>query len=32
MIHVGTSGWIYGHWEGIFYLEDLSQGDHLLTE
>lgn len=29
MIHVGTSGWIYGHWEGIFYPEDLSQGEYL---
>jgi uncharacterized protein YecE (DUF72 family) len=24
-IHVGTSGWNYPHWKGIFYPEDLSQ-------
>ncbi len=22
-LFIGTSGWVYGHWEGIFYPEDL---------
>jgi uncharacterized protein YecE (DUF72 family) len=26
---VGTSGWVYDHWRGIFYPEDLRQGDWL---
>ena len=24
-IRIGTSGWVYKHWQGIFYPEDLSQ-------
>jgi uncharacterized protein YecE (DUF72 family) len=24
-IHVGTSGWSYAHWRGVFYPEDLSE-------
>ena len=28
-IHVGTSGWSYGHWKGPFYPEDLP-GDRML--
>lgn len=24
-LHVGTSGWVYGHWKGAFYPEDLPQ-------
>ena len=24
-IHIGTSGWNYQHWKGVFYPEDLSQ-------
>jgi uncharacterized protein YecE (DUF72 family) len=23
--HIGTSGWVYGHWKGRFYPEDLPQ-------
>jgi uncharacterized protein YecE (DUF72 family) len=25
MIHIGTSGWVYPHWRGIFYPEGLPQ-------
>ena len=28
-IYIGTSGWVYGHWEGIFYPEDLPSKDKL---
>ena len=28
-LFIGTSGWVYGHWEGIFYPEDLSSKDKL---
>ena len=28
-IHVGTSGWNYGHWRGVFYPEGLKTGDWL---
>ncbi|MBZ9572699.1 DUF72 domain-containing protein [Patescibacteria group bacterium] len=28
-IFIGTSGWVYGHWEGVFYPEDLSSKDKL---
>lgn len=28
-LFVGTSGWVYGHWEGIFYPEDLPSKDKL---
>ena len=24
-VYIGTSGWIYDHWQGIFYPDDLSQ-------
>jgi len=24
-IHIGTSGWVYNHWRGIYYPQDLSQ-------
>ncbi len=24
-VHIGTSGWVYPHWRGIFYPEDLPQ-------
>ena len=24
-IRIGTSGWFYKHWQGIFYPEDISQ-------
>lgn len=24
--HIGTSGWVYPHWKGVFYPEDLPQG------
>ena len=27
--YIGTSGWVYSHWEGIFYPEDLSGKDKL---
>lgn len=23
--YVGTSGWVYNHWKGIFYPEDLAK-------
>lgn len=26
-IYIGTSGWVYGDWEGIFYPEDLAPKD-----
>jgi len=26
-LYIGTSGWVYGHWEGIFYPEDLPSKD-----
>lgn len=29
-IFIGTSGWSYGHWEGIFYPEDLKQNEKLV--
>jgi len=25
--HIGTSGWQYGHWKGIFYPEDLKPSE-----
>ncbi|MFP4082149.1 MAG: DUF72 domain-containing protein [Candidatus Aminicenantes bacterium] len=28
-IHVGTSGWHYAHWQGVFYPEDLAKKDFL---
>jgi len=28
-LYIGTSGWVYSHWEGIFYPEDLSGKDKL---
>ena len=28
-LFIGTSGWVYGHWEGIFYPEDLPGKDKL---
>ncbi|MDI6591927.1 MAG: DUF72 domain-containing protein [Patescibacteria group bacterium] len=28
-LFIGTSGWIYGHWTGIFYPEDLPAKDKL---
>lgn len=28
-IHIGTSGWNYKHWRGVFYPEDLSQKEWL---
>ena len=27
-IHIGTSGWLYWNWKGIFYPEDLSSKDY----
>jgi uncharacterized protein YecE (DUF72 family) len=29
MIHIGTSGWFYGHWDEVFYPKDLKQKDRL---
>ncbi|WP_346317965.1 DUF72 domain-containing protein [Chitinophaga sp. YIM B06452] len=26
-VHIGTSGWVYRHWKGTFYPEDLKQAD-----
>src|SRR5579862_5950304 len=26
---IGTSGWIYKHWQGLFYPPDLAARDHL---
>ena len=28
-IHIGTSGWHYGHWEGPFYPKDISSDEYL---
>jgi len=28
-LYIGTSGWVYGHWEGVFYPEDLASKDKL---
>jgi len=28
-LFIGTSGWVYGHWEGIFYPEDLASKEKL---
>jgi len=28
-LFIGTSGWVYSHWDGIFYLEDLPSKDKL---
>jgi len=28
-LYIGTSGWVYGHWEGIFYPNDLPSKDKL---
>jgi len=28
-LYIGTSGWVYSHWEGIFYPEDLPPKDKL---
>ncbi|MCK4453902.1 DUF72 domain-containing protein [Candidatus Parcubacteria bacterium] len=28
-LYIGTSGWVYSHWQGIFYPEDLSGKDKL---
>jgi len=28
-LYIGTSGWVYGHWEGIFYPENLASKDKL---
>jgi len=28
-LYIGTSGWVYGHWEGIFYPKDLPSKDKL---
>lgn len=28
-IHIGTSGWHYKHWKGVFYPEDLKDSDQL---
>ena len=28
-LYIGTSGWVYSHWEGIFYPEGLSRKDKL---
>ncbi len=29
LVHIGTSGWHYGHWRGPFYPEDLPPADFL---
>lgn len=29
LMHIGTSGWHYGHWKGPFYPRDLSEGGML---
>jgi uncharacterized protein YecE (DUF72 family) len=29
MIRIGTSGWVYNHWQGVFYPRDLPQEDWL---
>ncbi|HLP48490.1 MAG TPA: DUF72 domain-containing protein, partial [Candidatus Kapabacteria bacterium] len=28
-IYVGTSGWVYKHWQGIFYPKDMNSSDYL---
>ncbi len=28
-IHIGTSGWVYGDWQGRFYPEDVKGSDRL---
>lgn len=28
-IHIGTSGWVYPHWRGLFYPEKLAESDWL---
>lgn len=28
-IYVGTSGWVYKHWQGIFYPKDMNSTDYL---
>lgn len=28
-LHVGTSGWVYPHWKGTFYPDDLPAGERL---
>ncbi len=28
-LHIGTSGWAYNHWNGIFYPQDLAEKDRL---
>lgn len=28
-IHIGTSGWSYDHWKGVFYPEELGSQDYL---
>lgn len=28
-VHIGTSGWHYGHWRGPFYAEDMCDEDYL---
>lgn len=28
-IYIGTSGWVYGHWDGVFYPDDLPSKDKL---
>ena len=28
-IRIGTSGWVYDHWRGLFYPQDLPQSDWL---
>ncbi len=29
MLHIGTSGWSYNHWKGLFYPEELSKEEWL---
>ena len=29
MIRIGTSGWVYDDWQGVFYPDDLSQEEYL---
>jgi len=29
MIHIGTSGWSYDHWDGVFYPQGMPQRDRL---
>jgi len=28
-LYIGTSGWVYSHWEGVFYSQDLPSKDKL---